>query len=136
MLPSRRVLTIAICASALSCASPSQFAHSPFEGPSAAPAMPAAATLSVVVSNEHWLSMQVWVYWPGMRRFLGDVAPGSSTTFQVPGDLVRRFESLRLYADPTGSAEDVLTDPLDVRGGRRIEWRLRKMLLNSHARVI
>lgn len=81
--------------------------------------------------------MRIWVHWPGMRRFLGDVAPGETAVIDVPGDLVQRFETLQLRAQPSGSAEYMTTSPLDVRtDGHHIEWRLRRVLANSRARII
>ncbi|HSG08757.1 MAG TPA: hypothetical protein VLA36_10400 [Longimicrobiales bacterium] len=80
--------------------------------------------------------MRVWVEWPGMRRFLGDVAPGGAATFQVPAEIRGTRGRLRLYADPTGSIDDVMSDPIEVGDGRRIEWRLRKVLANSRVRVM
>jgi hypothetical protein len=80
--------------------------------------------------------MRVWVEWPGMRRFLGDVAPGAAATFQVPAEIGRTRGRLRLYADPTGSIDDVMSDPIDVGDVHRIEWRLRKVLASSRARVM
>ena len=92
--------------------------------------------MSIVVSNDHWLPMRVWVEWPDRDYFLGSVEPGSRSTFMVPGHLVARFESLRLFADPRGSIDQVLSDPIDVTKGHRIEWQLKKVLGSSRARIM
>jgi hypothetical protein len=95
-----------------------------------------SADVRVEVRNEHLLPMRVWAEWPGLRRFLGDVAPGSATIFLVPRDLVERLGPLRLHADPTGSVDEALSDPIDVAWGTRVEWRLRRVLANSRVRVM
>ena len=92
--------------------------------------------MSVVVTNDHWLPMRVWVEWPDRDYFLGSVEPGERGTFSVPGYLVARAETLRLYADPTGSIDYVTSDPIDVTKGHRIEWLLRKVLTSSRARIM
>jgi len=108
---------------------------SPFDG-IVTRADPQVLDLPIEVSNDHWLPMRIWVEWPGMSRFLGDVAPGTTATYQVPRELVRRFGPLRLHADPTGSIDEVLSAPLDLAHGSRVQWRLRKVLSNSRARVM
>ena len=92
--------------------------------------------MSVVVYNNHWLPMRVWVVWPDHNYFLGDVAPGARDTFTVPGYLVARAATLRLFADPTGSIDQALSEPIDVRHGHRIEWQLQKVLASSRARIM
>lgn len=96
---------------------------------------PLAADLAVEVHNEHWNPATVWVHWPGLRHFLGDAPAGATTTFQIPADLARRFETLRLHATLTGAADELTTKPIDIQRGHRVEWRLRKVLANSQARV-
>lgn len=96
----------------------------------------AAAEVSVVIRNDHWLPIRVWVEWPGSTRFLGDVPAGSSVLYQVPGDLVVRHGPFRLRADPTGSADEARSEPIDLRAGHRVEWRVLKVLANSRVRVM
>lgn len=92
--------------------------------------------MPVVVFNNHWLPMRVWVEWPDRNYFLGDVEPGARGTFSVPGYLVARSKTLRLLADPTGSVDQVLSDPIEVKRGHRIEWQLQKVLASSRARIM
>lgn len=108
---------------------------SPFDETPASSAQ-SLVDMSIVVTNNHWLPMRVWVEWPDRDYFLGDVEPGGRSTFTVPGHLVARSATLRLYADPTGSIDYVLSDPIDVTTGHRIEWQLQKVLASSRARVM
>ena len=128
-------LTLAILASTAACmpvgrAGPSRFDSAP------APSRRDVVEMSVVVYNNHWLPMRVWVVWPDHNYFLGDVAPGVRDTFTVPGYLVARAATLRLFADPTGSIDQALSEPIDVRHGHRIEWQLQKVLASSRARIM
>lgn len=108
---------------------------SPYDALDAERASFQAPDLAIEVRNDHWRTMTVWVHWPGTRHFLGDAEPGTITTFRVTADLVRRFETLQLYARPSGSGDEVVTKPIEVRRGHRIEWRLSKVLTNSRMRV-
>jgi hypothetical protein len=117
------------------CASPRRVGTSPFERPSTS-WRAQNDDLVIVVQNEHWRSMRVWVDWPGCHEFLGDVAAGSTATFQLPAPLARRYPSLKLYADPSGSTDEVRSEAIDVTWGHRIEWRLHKVLANSRARIM
>jgi len=111
-------------------AGPSPFDEAP------APSANDLIDMSIIVTNNHWLPMRVWVEWPDRDYFLGDVEPGARGTFTVPGYLIGRSETLRLFADPTGSIDQVLSDPIDVTRGHRIEWQLQKVLGSSRARIM
>lgn len=107
---------------------------SPFEAP--APSGGEATLVCVEVANESTYPMRLWVQWRSLSRFLGDVPPGERARFWIPADLIARQGAPRLQADATGSADGVLTPPIELRGGRHIEFRLRRVLSNSRARVI
>lgn len=129
-------LTLALSVMSTACASART--DSPFSSTGTQPRSPSPSTadLSIEVRNQHLLAVHVWVQWPGERRFLGDVPAGTANTFRVPATMAHRFDSLRLYADPVGSVDDVLTGPIKIGHGHRIEWRLEKVLANSRARVM
>jgi hypothetical protein len=132
---SSRVLLLPLVALTAACVPTMRAGPSPFdEAP--APTANDLLDMSVIVTNNHWLPMRVWVEWPDRDYFLGDVEPGSRGTFTVPGYLVARSETLRLFADPTGSIDQVLSDPIDVTRGHRIEWQLQKVLSSSRARIM
>lgn len=130
-----RVFCLIILALGVGCVPPGQVGTSPFERRSDS-WHERDADLFIVVRNEHWRPMRVWVDWPGWHHFLGDVAAGEVATFRLPASLARRQPSLRLYADPTGSTDEVRSEAIDVSRGHRIEWRLRKVLADSRAIVM
>jgi hypothetical protein len=78
----------------------------------------------------------VWLERPDGRFFVGEVGPGEVDTFLVPGYLVTGLETLRLFAGATGTVDEVVSDPLDLRRGRHIDFRLRRVLLSSRARIM
>jgi len=135
MSASPRAPVLALLVLSTACVPVGRAGPSPFDGPRT-PSRLDDAEMSVVVVNNHWLPMRVWVEWPDRDYFLGDVEPGGRSTFTIPGHLVARSATLRLYADPTGSIDYVLSDPIDVTTGHRIEWQLQKVLASSRARVM
>lgn len=128
-------VSLALVVLAAGCAPVVNGAPSPFDD-AASRRETTAMDVMVEVRNQHWLPMRVWVEWPTMARFLGDVAPGGSAAFSVPGYLVQRMGGMRLHAETRGSIDEVLTEPIDMGGGRRVEWTLRKVLGNSRPRII
>ena len=129
------VVCLALSVLALSCVPLGRSGPSPFERRSSDAAF-SAADVMVEVQNQHWLEMRVWVEWPGARHLLGNVEPGGSAVFQVPGQLMRRPAEPRLYAESVGSIDEVHTGPIDLTAGHRIEWRLKRVLANSRPRVM
>jgi len=134
------VFALATLALVAGCASGPHHAPSPFDRSAQekdGPGIPMQdLEISVTVHNEHWLPMRVWVDWPGdWHFFLGDVPPETATAFRVPGNLVERNGNFRLFAEASGSSDDVLTEPIDVRRGRQVEFFVRGVMSCSRTRV-
>lgn len=89
----------------------------------------------VEVRNDHLLSVRIFTFWSGTRYFLGEVPPGTVASFRVPRELVRG-DQIRLLADPIGSADEYMTDPVELGGGRHIEWQVRTYLRGSRLRIM
>jgi len=128
-------LGLATLALVAGCASHSQYATTPLQR-GATPSRATVTELRVEVRNQHWLPVQVWAEWPELRQFLGDVSPGSSTVFHLGSSLVAQHGSFRLFADPSGSADQVLTDPIECPMGRGVEFTVHRVLASSRARVM
>jgi hypothetical protein len=62
------------------CAATRQVGTSPFDRRSSSWSA-RTDDLVIVVRNDHWLPVRVWVDWPGCHEFLGDVAAGDVGTF-------------------------------------------------------
>jgi hypothetical protein len=128
-------LGLAALALVAGCASHPQHSSSPFRD-RAPQVRPIAMELRVEVLNEHWLPIRVWAEWPQISHFLGDVSPGGISVFSFPGTLVEQHGDVRLLAAPSGSADQVLTEPIECHRGRRIVFTVRKLMANSRTRVM
>lgn len=83
--------------------------------------------VSVRVENDQWFEMRIFVEGGiGAQKFLGNVQPRSASAFMLPAHLVNSGAELRLLADPIGSTQQMLSDPLDIGDGHNIQWKLRK----------
>jgi hypothetical protein len=89
----------------------------------------------VEVRNDHLLSIQIFTFWSGSRYFLGEVSPGTVRTFRIPRDVVQG-NRIQLMADPLGSANEYVTDPIELGGVHRIQWHVRTYLRGSRLRIM
>jgi len=135
MTKAYRLTTLASFVLAAGCVVPGRSGPSPFDGASVQPVRQ-VVDVSIDVTNDYWLPIRVWVDWPDGRYFLGDVEPGRTNAFRLPGYLAERSETMRLFGDAVGSVDQILSDPLDVRTGRHIEWRLHRVLSFSRAHIM
>lgn len=83
--------------------------------------------VTVRVENNRWFDMRVFVEGgTGVQQPLGIVAGQSRAAFVLPRHLVDSGAELRLVADPSGSTQRSISDPLDLAGTRNVEWILRR----------
>ncbi|MGE0439965.1 MAG: hypothetical protein AB7S39_05700 [Gemmatimonadales bacterium] len=84
---------------------------------------PNAATV-LVVENQAFPDMTIYVL-DGVRRIrLGLVIGHSTARFTIPGYLVRSIVSLRFQADPIGSARAPISDEITVEPGDEVVLRI------------
>lgn len=77
----------------------------------------------VTVRNDNWLDVAIYLV-KGVSRFrLGTVRGASSETFRIQ-DEPNAATPVRLLADPIGSQQRYLTEPIVVSPGQRIELRV------------
>jgi hypothetical protein len=91
--------------------------------------------LSVRIQNEHYDPVRVSAVWEDMDYFLGVVNPGTSAVFRLPSYLLASHGGPRFRADPQGSAQDQLTQPVNCARARWVEWRLKRNLISSRPTV-
>lgn len=91
--------------------------------------------LRVRVKNEHYDPVSVSAVFEDMNYFLGIVRPGVSQTFQIPSYILASHGGPRFHADPEGSAQDLLTQPVNCARARTVEWRIKRNLHASRPRV-
>lgn len=96
----------------------------------------AATDIFVRVSNDHYLPVRVTAIWEGADYFLGEITPGATEILRLPGNLTASYGEPRFLADPSGSTQEFLTDPVSCQRARWIEWRLKRNLHPSRPHVL
>ena len=92
--------------------------------------------LMVRVENDHYDPVIVSAVWPNQRHFLGEVPPGGTEIFSIPGHILDTQGGPRFLADPRGSTNEQLTDPIDCVHARWVRWKLKRHLLPSRPVVL
>jgi hypothetical protein len=95
---------------------------------------PVPATV-VEVTNHNCLDINVYAVRSGTRMRLGTVRSMARSTFRVPESALSMGGRIRLMADPIGSPRGLLTEPILVQRGDRIEWQVENSLPLSHYSV-
>ena len=89
----------------------------------------------VVVENQNWMDMTVYVQSPGgVKTRIGTVSTGQTQVFRVSASLVTAG-GLRLIGDPIGGRELSETDMLAVHAGSTAYWRIGNRPATSFAVV-
>ena len=88
-------------------------------------AMDAARSVRVVVENQNWLDMNVYVQTQSGARFrVGTVVTGQTQVFTLRSNTLGASDAIRLIGDPVGSAALSQTPLLNVRPGVTAYWRI------------
>lgn len=95
------------------------------------PAPSGRKAVEVVVQNNNWMDMTIYVVRDGTRVRLGTVTTMTSSNFRLPRSLDAATTSFRLLADPVGSSETFVSDVVTVNPGERVQWRLENHLALS-----
>jgi hypothetical protein len=88
------------------------------------------------VENKHFDPVMISAVWDRMSYFLGEVSPGATEVYQIPGHLLDSEGCPRFLAKPRGSAQEQLTAPLECEGARWVEWHLKRHLHPSRLLVL
>lgn len=89
----------------------------------------------VRVENQNWSDMVVYVVQGSMRMRLGTVTSMRSVTFRVPHVFQGNGGEIRLLADPIGSGETYLSDPVRLRDGEQLSLSVQNSLQLSNIAV-
>lgn len=122
------VAVLVVAASAAGC--------SASEGPRTGPEPARAEAADVRVTNSNWSDMTVYVERAGHRSRLGSVTSMQSATFQIPRAMMSGTGSLRLVADPLGSAQPYVTPVLQVWPGQTVDFTIQNHLAISSVSVL
>jgi len=88
--------------------------------------------IRVEVVNDNFLDMGVFVMEGSMNFRLGDVTGKSSATFSLDLDMISPSQGLRLLADPVGSRDAYLSDPVTVNPGTIVVFNIAPALSQSY----
>lgn len=110
-------------------------ACAPRAGVKSGPAAPASAAASVRVTNNNWSDMTVYMERTGLRVRLGTVTSMGSQTFRVPGSVLGGEGDVRLVADPIGSRESYVTQPVQVWPGQMVAFKIENHIAVSSIAV-
>lgn len=104
-------------------------------GPQSGPLPPEGPSTEVQVTNNNWADMNVYVERGGMRTRLGTVTSMTSRRFDIPRAFTTSSSSVRLVADPIGSRESHMTQPVQVFPGQTLEFTIQNHLAISTVSV-
>ena len=92
------------------------------------------AEITVVVNNQHWLDLNIYLVQGPSRRRLGIAPSQSSKVISVPWARITG-STIRLGGDPFGDRASLVTDFLAVRPNAVVEWTVGSGLRQSSASV-
>jgi hypothetical protein len=90
----------------------------------------AAARIAVEVTNNNTLDVDVFVVAGQQRIRLGSVVTGQTQTFELPAQAANAGQ-VRLAADPVGSRNAYLSDPVSVADGQKIRFVVAPQIAQS-----
>jgi hypothetical protein len=83
-----------------------------------------SAGTQIQVSNHNWMDMTVYAIRNGSRIRIGNVTSGASARFSLPRGFDLSAGALRLEADPVGSSETFVSEPMAVEVGTVVNWTI------------
>jgi hypothetical protein len=92
-----------------------------------------SAPVSLTVTNQNWLDVDVFVLRGTTRYRLGAVGGNSSATLRIPSNLIARGE-LQLMADPIGSNDVYVSDVIPVAPDQSLQLTVApRMRMSTYA---
>jgi len=82
------------------------------------------ATTQITVTNHNWADMTVYALRNGSRLRVGTVTSGTEGRFRLPVGFDQRSGNLRLEANPIGSNEVYVSDPISIAPGAHLVWKI------------
>lgn len=79
------------------------------------------------VENRQWAAMDIYIEGAiGAPQLVGTAPGRSRVAFPLPKSVLRGASEVRLIADPSGSTQRMISEPVDVEGSHDVEWEIRK----------
>lgn len=85
---------------------------------------PLADRTVLVVENNNWADMTLYVVRGNVRSRVGAVPALGKSRFVLPSTLVAGISDIQLLADPIGSRHAYLSPPIPVFPGQEVHFRL------------
>ncbi len=89
------------------------------------------APVTLFVRNYNWNTVHVYVMGAGQNLSLGQLSSMDTATYVIPRSILASDQSVRLIADPIGSVQGYISEPVFVSAGDRIEWTINNALSQS-----
>jgi hypothetical protein len=93
------------------------------------------AEITIIVKNQHWLDINIYLMRGTLSERLGMASGPSDKVFTVPWTKVGGSGQIRLRADPVGQGRGHLTEFFMVRPGSVVEWTIGSGLRYSNIAV-
>jgi len=102
-------------------------------GANRASTRPDSAPVSLTVTNQNWLDVDVFAIRGSTRYRLGAVGGNSSAMLRIPASLIARGE-LQLMADPIGSNDVYVSDVIPVTPDQSLQLTVApRMRMSTYA---
>jgi hypothetical protein len=89
------------------------------------------APVTLYVRNYNWNTVHVYVMGGGQTLSLGQLTTMDTATYVIPRSILSADQSVRLIADPSGSVQAYISEPVFVTAGDRVEWTINNALAQS-----
>ncbi|HEY0673672.1 MAG TPA: hypothetical protein VGD27_15445 [Longimicrobiales bacterium] len=90
---------------------------------------------TLVVENNNWSEMVIYVMRGAARSRLGSVGSMSSAQFRITDTMVNGLGEVRIMADPVGSEKTYTSPVINVVPGARVDLKLQNHLAISYFSV-
>ncbi|MGQ0814075.1 MAG: hypothetical protein ACT4O1_06370 [Gemmatimonadota bacterium] len=97
--------------------------------------LPDRAATTLLVTNDNWQTMHIYLVRATMRTRLGSVPSQGRTEFKVPGDMLVGTNDIIIAADPVGSGESYVSPRIQVFPGSQIAFTVGSQVRYSNFAV-
>lgn len=91
--------------------------------------------VTVEVKNQSWSTVHVYLLTGGQYSSLGQLTSQNTEQYEVTARMMSGRHEVRLAADPVGSNQGFISDPIVVNPGDLVSWTLTEPLSHSSVMV-